>query len=154
MIGLMNLPKSYLCNFGKFVKNSIRMHNTKSEQYTPIVKLAKTVLIANGMYILTFQNECQPKGNQNTPRDIKIKDSSSNNLNKSPSTLSPNNVFHSNDSRSHSSRTASVMKVQRSKNSYLSNWFDYHDSSFSGFFGQSLLKSTYYIRTYKEKSSW
>ena len=52
MIGLMNLPKSYLCNFGKFVKfNSSRMHNTKSEQYTPIVKLAKTVLIANGMYI-------------------------------------------------------------------------------------------------------
>ena len=80
--------------------------------------------------------------------------SSPKNLNKSPFTLSPNNVFHSNDSRSHSSRTASVMKVQRSKNSYLSNWFDYHDSSFSGFFGQSLLKSTYYIRTYKEKSSW
>ena len=52
MIGLMNLPKSYLYNFGKFVKfNSSRMHNTKSEQYTPIVKLAKTVLIANRMYI-------------------------------------------------------------------------------------------------------
>ena len=73
MIGLMNLPKSYLCNFGKFVKFiSSRMHNTKSEQYTPIVKLAETVLIANGMYINTFQNECQPKGNQNTPRKIKI----------------------------------------------------------------------------------
>ena len=71
----------------------------------------------------------------------KHRDSSSKNSNKSksPSTLSPNNVFHSNDSRSHSSRTASVMKVQRSKNSYFSNWFDYHDSSFSGFFGQSLL---------------
>ena len=69
----MNLPKSYQCHLGKFVKfNSSRMHNTKSEQYTPIVKLAKTVLIANGIYICTFQNECQPKGNQNTPRDIKI----------------------------------------------------------------------------------
>ena len=38
----------------------------------------------------------------------KDKDSSSKNMNKSPSPLSPNNVFHSNDSRSHSSRTASV----------------------------------------------
>ena len=71
---------------------------------------------------------------------MRHKDSSSKNLNKSPSALSPNNVFHSYDSRSHSSRTASVMKVvQRSKNSYLSNWFDYHDSSFSGFFEQSYL---------------
>ena len=73
MIWWICLKVIYTYNFGKFVKfNSSRMHNTKSEQYTPIVKLAKTVLIANGMYILTFQNECQPKGNQNTPRDIKI----------------------------------------------------------------------------------
>ena len=35
------------------------------------------------------------------------------------------------------------MKVQRSKNSYLLNWFDYHDSSYSGFFGQPLLIGMY-----------
>ena len=103
------------------------MHNIKSKQYTPIVKLAKTVLIANGMYIHFLKN-----ANQKAIRIVHMyttrhKDSSSKNLNKTPSTLSPNNVFQSNDSRCHSSRTASVMKVQRSKNSYFSNWFDYHD---------------------------
>ena len=129
--------------------NSSHMHNTKSEKYTPIVKLAKTVLITNGMYVHMYISKWMPTKRQSDySYTMRHKDSSSKNLNKSPSALSPNNVFHSNDSRSHSTRTASVMKVvQRSKNSYLSNWFDYHDSSFSGFFEQSLLT---YLHTRKK----